>query len=83
LRNPLIKVERFKVYERALMHEFCPLPDKERLIALQNHKKVSIRIGAINCFKNLKFFDYYNFCKLCKFNLNDFLAAFTKVIRIK
>ena len=40
LRNPLIKIERFKVYERALMHELCPLPDKERLIALQNHKTI-------------------------------------------
>ena len=78
LLDPSNTLRRYKIYEWALESENCPLPENERTLALQNHKKVSIRLAAINNLKSFKFFKYYQFCKACNFKFVDFCRAFTK-----
>ncbi len=83
LLNPLNTVRRYKVYEWALQHELCPLPENERVIALRNHKKVSIRLAAINNLKSFNFLKFYQYCKSCNFGFLDFCSALTKAKKLK
>ncbi len=78
LLDPLNTVRRYEVNKWALENSLCPLPENERLIALQNHKKVSIRLAAINNLKTFNLKKFFQYCKACNFKLLDFCNAFTK-----
>jgi glycosyltransferase involved in cell wall biosynthesis len=83
LLDPLNTIRRYKLFEWALKNELCPLPENEKLIALENHKKVSIRLAAINNLKSFSFLKYYQYCKACSFTFLDFCTAFTKAKKPK
>lgn len=78
LLDPLNSIRRYKVYKWALEHEHCPLPEKERVIALKKLINNSIRHLTKTNLKKLTFLKYYKDCKAYNFKLIDICNALIK-----
>jgi glycosyltransferase involved in cell wall biosynthesis len=76
LKDPFNTVRRYHVYKSALEHELCPLPERDRLLSLQKHKNVSIRLAIINNLKSLNLKKMFQYFKACEIKLKDVFFAF-------